>query len=379
MQRETELALISELLDLDASQTAYLDETVTTSDVAHYLDEAHFQREMQAVFRAHPQIVIHSSELPEPGSFMRREIASLPGLLTRDKDGEIHAFLNVCRHRGARLVEEKSGCKHLFSCPYHAWTFTNSGQLRGIPHGRQGFPDIDKTKMGLKRLPAWERFGWIWVLPQVDGEFDFDGFVEEIAPDLAWLNMENMRVAQSDEITSNTNWKILVEGGIEAYHFKVAHADTIGPYFQDNLSSYRMFGQHMRSVLPRATMPDLRDVPKDQWDIRKHTNLLYTVFPANQLLVQQDHIAWINLEPLSAGRSKLRISTVVPADAGPDLDTHWAQNQKITRITLAEDFAIGEGIQAGLASGANTHLTFGRYEGALDSFAQTVEQALAKS
>ena len=91
------------------------------------------------------------------------------------------------------------------------------------------------------------------------------------------------------------NWKILVEGGIEAYHFKVAHAKTIGPHFMDNLSSYRSFGPNLRSVLPRSTLTHLVEQPRQTWNLREHANLIYYFFPTSQLLVQQDHLVWIDL------------------------------------------------------------------------------------
>lgn len=375
MDPSTAIELIEELLDLSARKSAHLDPEVERSHVALYADQGHFQQEMTQVFRQNPQIACHSSELPEPGSFLRSELSGQPVLLTRDRDGQAHAFLNVCRHRGARLVEAQSGCKHVFSCPYHAWTWSNTGDLRGIPHQKQGFPDIDKSKHGLVRLTAREQNGWLWVVPDPAARIDLQAYLDPIAADLAWLQGETLEIKQADTITCAANWKILIEGGIEAYHFQVAHAKTIGPYFPDNLSSYRMLGPHMRSVLPKLSFAEYRDQPRENWDIRTHTHLVYTFFPISQFLVQRDHIVWIALDPVSAGETRLRLCTLAPkADTGRD--AHWARNHQITLATLAEDFDVGASIQAGLASGANTHLTFGRFEGALHAFAQQVQTAL---
>jgi len=375
MDRNTELALIDELLGLDAARSAYLDETVTRAPVAHYIDDPHFADETRAIFRRHPAMAAHHSELPDPGSFLRKQIAGLPCLLTRDRFGTVHAFLNVCRHRGARLVDEDSGCKHLFACPYHAWTWTNQGELRGIPQEKQGFPGLNRAEYGLRRLPCVERFGWIWVTPDPDDDCDIDSFLAPIAPDLDWLSMTDMRIAHSDDFTCAANWKLLIEGGIEAYHFRVAHAETIGPYFPDNLSTYQTFGAHMRSVLPRITFGELRDQPREQWEIRAHANMVYTLFPTSQFLVQSDHIVWIQLTPINAGETQIRLSTLAPTGPDAQPDDHWARNHAITRRTLREDFDIGASIQSGLTSGANSDLTFGRFEGALNRFATTLQQA----
>ncbi|MBE1283725.1 MAG: Rieske 2Fe-2S domain-containing protein [Rhodobacteraceae bacterium] len=377
MDRELELELLDELISLDQEKLAYLDEDIALSPVEHYCDPDHFAQEHDRVFRSYPQIAAHCSELPEPGSFLRRDLAGLPAFLTRDRDGQVHAFLNVCRHRGARLVEDEKGCKHSFSCPYHAWTWSNTGDLRGVPHQKQGFPDLDKSKYGLIRLPCSEISGWIWVVPNPKSSFDIAAFVAPAAADFAWLDGGNLRMGPSNQITCAANWKILLEGGIEAYHFRVAHKDTIGPFFPDNLSSYRMMGHHMRSVLPRVTIGDLHSRPRDSWNIRDEANVLYTFFPTSQFLVQQDHLIWIRTEPLAADQTRLTLTTMVPADAPTDLDAHWQKNHQITMHTLSEDFDIGEAIQSGLASGANDALTFGRYEGALTQFANMMAQAVS--
>lgn len=376
MDRETELGLIDELLGLSDAGSAYLDDAVTRSEVAHYTDADHFDRETRAVFRGTPALACHRSELAGPGDFLRLDLAGLPVLLTRDGDGVVHAFVNVCRHRGARLVEDAAGCRHSFTCPYHGWTWSNSGALRGIPHQAQGFPGIDKTQYGLVRLPCAELHGWIWVVPDPQATADIAGFLRPLENDLRWLDMEDMHVAQTDVIDCAANWKLLIEGGIEAYHFRVAHAQTIGPYFPDNLSTYQMFGPHMRTVLPRITMTDLTAQSRDGWDIRTHANLVYTLFATSQLLVQKDHVVWIRMVPVSPGHTRVHLSTVAPGSAQDGRADHWARNHRITLATLREDFEIGAAVQGGLASGANTHLTFGRFEGALHAFNETVRAAL---
>ncbi len=168
--------------------------------------------------------------------------------------------------------------------------------------------------------------------------------------------------------------EILVEGGVEAYHFKIAHRSTIGPYFEDNLSSYRTYGDHMRSVLPRTSLAALDPDDRATWRLRDHANILYNLFPSSQLLVQQDHVVWIRANPLSAGATELRIVTLAPPSDDPE---HWARNHAITTTTLDEDFVIGESIQSTAASGANNEMIFGRFEGALAKFNQTVERHLA--
>ena len=138
----------------------------------------------------------------------------------------------------------------------------------------------------------------------------------------------------------------------------------------------------MRSVLPRATMAGLDPETRENWRIRDHANLLYTFMPLTQFLVQQDHAILIRSNPQGPDRTQLIISTLAPR-SGPDAqgkdDEHWARNHAMTRTTLDEDFALGEEIQSGLLSGANEHLTFGRFEGALTQFNGAVDDMLARA
>ena len=101
MDRSTEIELLEELARLREARAFFLDDAVTTSPVARYTCPERSSRERQKLFRALPAVVAHCSELAEPDSFLTRDRAGLPLLLTRDSEGAVHAFLNVCRHRGA--------------------------------------------------------------------------------------------------------------------------------------------------------------------------------------------------------------------------------------------------------------------------------------
>ena len=372
MDRATELQLIDELLALKADGSPFLDAAVGRNDVSHYVSEARFDVEREKLFARLPLIVAHSSELAEAGDFLRRELAGRSVLITRDKTGQVNAFLNVCRHRGTRLVDDAAGCKHRFSCPYHGWTYANTGELIAAPHFDNGFTGLDKSELGLKAVGCTERLGFIWV--SLAGDIDaMEAQFAGLAPELEALGIADMAIAHEDTHIYAANWKILVEGGIEAYHFKVAHKSTIGPHFEDNLSSYQMFGAHIRSILMRNSMARLSQDTRESWRLRDHAQVLYTLFPTTSLLVQADHIAWIQSEPLAANKTQLRLATLVPK-AALGKKEHWQRNHMITKTTLDEDFAIGESIQSSLVSGANDTMLFGRFEGALDAFNKAVNE-----
>ncbi|MEM9533731.1 MAG: aromatic ring-hydroxylating dioxygenase subunit alpha [Pseudomonadota bacterium] len=368
MNQSKQIQLLEQLLGLKADSSFFLDDEPTQSPVDDYLSQERFDREQTRILQKLPRIVAHSSELAIPNSFLQRTVSGLPLLLMRGDDDQLRIFLNVCRHRGTRLVNDETGCKRRFSCPYHAWTWNNRGEFVGAPHFDAGFPGLDRKDLGLKSLPCVERHGFIWVVPE---DADLSLFLDEMDHDLSWVGTEQLTVHRSETQLRHCNWKMLPEGGLEAYHFRVAHRKTIAKLFNDNLSSYETFGAHIRSVLPRASMVELTAQDPATWNIREHTNVLYTLFPTNMLLVQMDHVVWIQVEPLTPELSEVRLTTLKPLESG-EPEHYWDKNHALTVTTLNEDFDLAESIQTGLASGANRHLNFGRFEGALARFNDTV-------
>ncbi|TCL09555.1 phenylpropionate dioxygenase-like ring-hydroxylating dioxygenase large terminal subunit [Shimia isoporae] len=381
MDRETELGLIREIIGLAEQKSAFLDAEIAHSPISRYSSPERFEREMALVFRRRPVVAAHSSELESENAFLSKDFLGLPLLLTRDGEGKAHAFLNVCRHRGAKIERETSGCKRVFTCPYHAWSWSNQGVLRAVPQEAQGFPDLPRSERGLRRLPTAEAHGFIWIIANPDAADipDIDEWLSGLTPDFDWLGLSDHRIAVMETIEINANWKVLIEGGLEAYHFRIAHKTTIGPHFPDNLLTYRQFGPHMRAVLPRNAMPQLGDTPEEDWALRKDANLVYTLMPNTQMLVQQDHFMWFHIEPVSVDKTFFRSATVVPksAPSTEEMEKHWQTNHRISITALKEDFEIGEEIQAGFASRGNPSHLFGRFEGALNRFNLTVEEMLA--
>ena len=116
---------------------------------------------------------------------------------------------------------------------------------------------------------------------------------------------------------------------------------------------------------------------REDWNIREHANVSYTLMPATNLLVQQDHIAWLGSEPLGPGETRLTIKQIAPKSEAHRTE-HWARNKEITLSTLNEDFEVNESAQESIASGANEHMLFGRFEGALDAFNKAVNSYLSE-
>lgn len=294
-------------------------------------------------------------------------------LVARGQDGVARAFLNVCRHRGTRLVGAASGCEKRFVCPYHAWTYGLDGALVGVPGRKTGFPTLRDDEASLVPLPIEERHGLLWV--SLGGEpFDLPAFFgAELDADLAALELGALEPFEPHRREWQANWKLLVEGGLEAYHFPVAHRRTIAPLFAGSAFVTDRLGEHFRLALPKRT---LKDAPADA-PLREHANILFTLFPSSALLVQADHVAWIRFEPLAVDRTAVEVTLLIPAgERSEKAERHWAKNRQLTTITLDEDFVLGQSIQSTLASGANESLRFGRFEHLLQQLHEVFEARL---
>lgn len=379
MDNDTQTQLITEILDLREAKRPFLDDKTTSRPSSNYTSPERFEAEKQRIFQKLPYAAAHVSELAGEHAFIRASVAGTPIILTRGADGVARAFLNVCRHRAMRLVADDAGCARRFTCPYHAWTYSNTGELLAAPHFDSGFGELDKGTLGLHTLPCIEKFGFIWVSLGMDEPAEIERHLAPMEEDMAALDMAHLRIAEETTQVFTANWKTLIEGGLEAYHFRVAHRDTIGPYFEDNLSTYQVMGPHIRSVLPRMSLSALAGKSMESWHLRDHANLLYTLFPSTQLLVQQDHVVWIRSNPLSAGETELRLVTLAPAtlaDDDPRDTAYWSKNHRITMDTLAEDFVIGEAIQESHRAVGHEQVIFGRFEGALEAVNNTIERYL---
>ena len=345
--------------------------------VSQYTSDEQTAQELR-LLRQFPQPVAGSSSIPSPGAWLSLTQFGIPLLLVRQTDGAIHAFINVCRHRGARVVPEGSGTEaRAFTCPYHAWTYQPDGCLRGVPDSF-GFPCLKKEDSGLKRLTAVERGGVIWVvLDPASPISDIDAHLGPLMENLESLDGLHSPVSYAQRSYDvNANWKLLIDGIFEAYHFKVAHRQTIAHMFMNNLQLVDDFDLNRRLYLIKSRFPKEQPEAND-FDPRKYGNLTYYFFPNTIVLVQPDHGQLSYVEPLSASRTRVHELTLIPTEPTTEkAAAYWNANVDLYRRTLAEDYALAESIQAGLASGANEHLSFGTFAYSAPRFHAQLRQQL---
>ncbi len=310
----------------------------------------------------------------------------VPMLLSRDADGRFRAFLNVCRHRGMRLVEngERAEARTSVVCPYHGWTYRLDGTLRHRLHA-EAFDTCSAQATGLVALPCEERHGLLWVVPDAGASIDVAAWLEGLDGELPFYGVADLVHFRTVRADYPANWKLIVDAFLEAYHIRVLHSATIYPFFADGLTSVARFGPHLQSLVARrAAEPWARDdaaaLPAGLAALCELATPSHVVFPNAITIFHPDYLSLITLYPVAAGTLRWMHRMLIPADrATPDWLAHWEKTFRLIEegVFRKEDIACAVGIQKGLASGANCHLTAGRAEQALGWFHDSVAAALA--
>lgn len=196
-----------------------------------FTDEALFELEMRHIFEGNWVYVAHESQLAKPHDFLTTTIGRQPVVLTRQADGRIGGFINVCSHRGARLCREKRGNQKIFSCGFHGWSYDSAGRLVNVTDEKGGaYPaGFDRGNLGLKPVARLENYrGFIFASLNTDvvplGEYlaGARAFIDLFA-DQSENGYELLRGAT--RYTYKGNWKLQVENGLDGYHVNAVHAN----------------------------------------------------------------------------------------------------------------------------------------------------------
>jgi nitrite reductase/ring-hydroxylating ferredoxin subunit len=349
--------------------------------VSTYTSVDLFQRELECLFRNYPIIVGHSSQVQNPGDYITHDLSGIPIVILRTKSGKLNAFVNVCRHRGARLVPEACGSdKKAFVCPYHAWTYDTDGQLINIPIP-EGFPSLDRNQFHLVPIPAESKYGFVWVkFTPYSNLAELDSHIGLMAADLKGFSADTPFLYKTEVLTKSFNWKIGLEIFLELYHFKTLHKNSSFPIFYDTVGIYDRRYPHWRVITPKKRITKLAYVDRSNWRLRPEVTMGYYIFPNTFMFVEHRLISVMTVFPNGIGQTILSFMYLAASRA---TDERFAKvidlNIEMMWTAAAEDFMIGESVQVGLTSGANEYMNFGRYEKGLDDFHSTIEDALKVS
>ena len=348
----------------------------TTVPAHVYTDPDYWQREKAAIFDRLPQIICPSALVPEAGMAVPHDATGRPLLVTRDAQGTAHVFLNVCRHRGTRLVEgSEVQCTKKLVCPYHAWTYSVDGRLLALPRP-DTFPDLDKGSMGLVELPSLETGGLIWFCPKEETA-DFS-YARKLGEDFDALGMGEHVLFRRKTHEVKGNWKLIMDAFLESYHVTRLHAQTIGPFFKDGVTSGDMVGPHARSAVGRLEEMDGVDLT-DMAQLRRVVTFAYQMLPGALIIPSPDYINLMVMMPQSHELTLVEDFMLIPEHPSTDkARDHWERSWALLDggVFASEDFRAAELGQQGLAAGVVPELTLGTMEGGIRRYHETVEEAL---
>lgn len=357
-------------------------------DRCAYVDPEVAELENRRIFERCWLYAGHESELPLAGSYVTRSVGGRPVILARGADGTVRAFANTCMHRGAFVCREPSGIAKALHCPYHGWTYSNQGDLIGVP-GQDAYSDsFDRASYALKQHRMESYHGFIFVTFDEDRSpplSDYLGGAKEyldLIHDQSEVGMEVVRGTQLHG--AKANWKLLIENSLDLYHFKALHQryvdymESMGARAPRERGGFaRALGNgHAVNELPPAAArplaywtpmfdesvkPDI-EVAKQHFVARfgeerarriTETNRALLVFP-NLMIIDAIAITIRKIDPLGAGALAVTSWALAPKDEKPSLRAlrlnHYLTFLGPGGFATPDDIEIVESCQMGYAN-----------------------------
>jgi carnitine monooxygenase subunit len=323
-----------------------------------YLDPARAPLEDSAIFASSWQFVCHVSDLPAPGTAVRFDCGGRSAVVLRTRAGNLQGLRNVCRHRGARLVEGDAHTGLAFCidgrlrCPYHGWTYDESGALVSLPAG-QHFDEFDANAHSLHPLHVAQWRGLVFAAFQAPQQT-----VEQVldAAAGAWPDLASMRrVTEPRATPCAADWKLVCEHSLD-----LAHVDIARPKVKPRLFSPLVFERDAGDAL-RATAPLASDALGDTWSSRMYRRLLRDrqaapvraqfvyLWPNLLLQLAPDGLAIRQVLPGATGHSTLRELRYATPDPSREMRLLRYTHQRVRRQAFAADTRLLERVQQGMA------------------------------
>ena len=346
-----------------------------TLPAAYYLDPRYFQREMDALFGRMWLCAGRTEQVDRTGRYFLREVLGESVIVTRAGSGRVHAFYNVCRHRGTRLCAEHDGIfAGTIQCPYHAWTYDLEGRLTAAPHMGE-VPHFRMEDYPLQRVHAdtWDGHIFITLSPEPE---PLAAQLSDLPDKFSQWRMEDLRLGHRIVYDVQANWKLIIQNYNECLHCPNLHPalNKLSHYLsgeneplrrtymggrmdlRPGVQTLSMDGMCPRAVLPGLSAEDARRV------------YYYAIFPNMLLSLHPDYMLVHTLWPVAPARTisicEWHFHPEELAKSGfsaSDVTDFWD-------MTNRQDWRVCELSQAGIASRAYTPGPYSNREDLLYAF-----------
>ena len=347
----------------------------TTLPAAYYVDAEYFSREMEALFGRMWICAGRAEQVERPGQFFVREVLGESLIVTRAASGRVHAFYNVCRHRGTRLCTEQQGTfAGSIQCPYHAWTYDLEGMLIGAPHMEE-VPHFRKVDYPLHQVHADVWDGHLFLNLSADPQPLLTQLADLPAKFTPW-RMDELRLAHRIVYDVRANWKLLIQNYNECLHCPNLHPalNKLSHYLSGENEPLRptyMGGRmdlrpgvatlSMDGTCPRAFLPGLSEE-----DIRRV--YYYAIFPNMLLSLHPDYMLVHTLWPIAPDRTINICEWHVHPEALASRAPGVSDAVDFWDLTNRQDWHVCELSQAGISSRAYTPGPYSNREDLLHAF-----------
>lgn len=335
-----------------------------------YLDEQYVAAERECIFGSQWFAAAHTSELEHPGDVKVVEVGGTSIILTRDKCGQLNAFYNVCRHRGARVCSSQTGlqtasqkgCKQLV-CPYHWWAYRLDGSLKSTPPAAT--PKERKETLGLRRVPGLETFAGMVFLSQHPNPPPLRDSLGDLPEKLARYDLDDLELSDVKDYSIKGDWKLIAENFVDFYHINAVHPELAKFSRVDDHLPYQGRGQYIGFATAPLTdsggpgdSHNFSNFPRLR-GIESSAALFFQIFPNVSVTIYPHSVYTLMTFPTDTpGVTKERLSLLMGPTArkqGEDEHTYRTKCKNLMDFVIKvndEDVDAIENLQRGLANAA---------------------------
>ncbi len=323
----------------------------STIPASWYTDERIFELEKETIFSHSWQFAARIDQLNKSGDYVTSEIAGEPIVAVRGGDHRLRAFFNVCRHHAAAVMTEREGHANQLRCPYHGWTYSLEGELKGAPDF-SGVCDFDRASNGLApvEIETWEK--WVFVKLESDhpnkSSAGLDEFLgTDLIDQFQNLDLSDLHWVERRRYTLNCNWKIFVDNYLDGgYHVPHLHKGL------DSVLEYNNYSIENGKHFCLQSSPMARGDDDDVNAVRTGKRALYYWLYPNFMINWYEGMLDTNLvRPLAIDRTEVIFDFYFADVSPPALERNLASIEVGDRIQR-EDLDICESVQRGLQSRA---------------------------